>query len=90
MIIKMSLSKSEKVLALLNQWDPAGVHEKSQDWRAYRYEAETICQRIRKNSSVSSVEKAVRETMEFKMDGKPLDDNEVRNIAVFILEAIKT
>ncbi len=32
--MKITLSKSEKILALLNQWDPKGIYKKSSDWRA--------------------------------------------------------
>ena len=42
MKVKIKLTKSEKILALLNHWDPAEVYTLSNDYRAYNYEAETI------------------------------------------------
>lgn len=89
MKIKMTLSKAEKILALLNQWDPAGEHKRSGDWRAYRFEAETIAQRVRSNSSAASIEKAIREAMEYVMHGETLDDNEVHQMALYIQYALK-
>jgi hypothetical protein len=89
MKIKMTLTKSEKILALLNQWDPAGVYKNSGDYRVYNYEAETIAQKVRSNSKAETVEKAIRETMDVVMDGKELDENEVRAMAQFILATVK-
>ena len=89
MKIKMSLSKSEQILALLNQWDPAGEYKSSNDWRAYRYEAETIAQNIRSNSALSTVERVIRETMDVVMDGQELDEEEVKKIAECIQLIVK-
>lgn len=88
--MRMTLSKSEKILALLNQWDPAGEYKNSGDFRAYNYEAETIAQKVRSNCKVETVEKAIRETMDVVMDGKELDDDEVRAMAQYILATVKT
>ena len=57
----MSLTRSEKIMALLNQWDPAGSYKSSQDYRVYSYEAETIAQSIRSNSTIKTIEKAIQE-----------------------------
>lgn len=42
MKFSMSLSKAEKIMAFLNQWDPEGIYKASQDYRVYSYEADTI------------------------------------------------
>ena len=57
----MSLTRSEKIMALLNQWDPAGSYKSSQDYRVYSYEAETIAQSTRPNSTIKTIEKAIQE-----------------------------
>ena len=89
MKIKMSLTKAEKIMALLNQWDPAGEYKSSGDYRVYSFEAETIADSVRTNSSVVRVEKAIREAMEVVMEGKAFDDNELHQMAGYILAAIK-
>ena len=89
MKIKMPLSKSEQVLALLNQWDPAGKYEKSNDWRAYRYEAETIAQNIKSNNALSTIERVIREAMDVVMDGQELNEEEVKKIAECIQLILK-
>lgn len=88
MKIKMTLTKAEKIMALLNQWDPAGEYKESGDYHVYQYEAETIAMRLRSNSTIKTATDAVRETMTDTMDGKQLDENEVRQIAGLILLAI--
>lgn len=35
MKFSMSLSKAEKIMAFLNQWDPEGTYKASQDYRVY-------------------------------------------------------
>ena len=88
MKIKMTLTKAEKIMALLNQWDPAGEYKESGDYHVYQYEAETIGMKLRSNSTIKTATDAVRETMTDTMDGKQLDENEVRQIAGLILRAI--
>ena len=68
--MKMQLAKSEKIMALLNQWDPAGEYKKSGDYRVYQFEAETIALEVRSNSKPETVEKVIRETMDFGMNGR--------------------
>ena len=58
-------TKAEMVMMLLNQWDPA--HRADKDFRFYQVEAEEIAQKIRKNSSLKTVEQAVRESLEFRI-----------------------
>ena len=88
MKIKMTLTKAEKIMALLNQWDPAGEYKESGDYHVYQFEAETIGMKLRSNSTIKTATDAVRETMIDTMDGKQLDENEVRKIAGLILLAI--
>ena len=88
MKIKMTLTKAEKIMALLNQWDPAGEYKESGDYHVYQFEAETIGMKLRSNSTIKTATDAVRETMIDTMDGKQLDENEVRQIAGLILLAI--
>lgn len=88
MKIKMTLTKAEKIMALLNQWDPAGEYKESGDYHVYQYEAETIGMKLRSNSTIKTAADAVRETMTDTMDGKQLDENEVRQIAGLIMLAI--
>lgn len=84
-------TKAEKIMALLNQWDPA--HGANIDFRFYQVEAEEIAQKIRKNSSLKMVEQAVRESVEFRMElesiNEPLDEDACRTYAGLILSAIK-
>jgi len=84
----MSLTKAEKIMALLNQWDPAEEYKESGDYHVYQYEAETIGMKLRSNSTIKTATDAVRETMNGTMDGKQLDENEVRQVAELILLAI--
>lgn len=85
------LSKAEMVMMLLNQWDPA--HGADKDFRFYRVEAEEIAQRIRKNSSLKTVEQVVRESVELRMKleniNEPIDEDACRAYAGWILSAIK-
>lgn len=91
MKIKMSLTKTEKIMAVLNQWDPAGEYKSTGDYQVYSFEADMIADSIRTNSSVTSAERAIREALESEMEmtGKSLDDNEVHKMAGYILAAIK-
>ena len=62
MKIKMpKLSKSERILALLAYWDPLKMKEDKRYYTMfYNYEAEEIAQSVRKNSSLTTVEKKLR------------------------------
>ena len=50
----MTLSKTERILALINFYLP------HTDLYQFRYEADTIAQATRKNNSLSTIEKQVR------------------------------
>ena len=86
------LSKAEKIMALLNQWDP--LHGADKDFRFYQVEAEEIAQKIRKNSSLKTVEKAVRDSIEFRMKlentTEPFDEDACRICATWILSGVKS
>ena len=85
------LTKAETVMMLLNQWDPA--HGADKDFRFYQVEAEEIAQKIRKNSSLKTIEKAVRDAIEFRMElenkNEPFDEDACRTCASWILSAVK-
>ena len=80
-----SLTKAEKILALLNQWDPEKRVANGAGYRAYNYEAETIAQHVRSNSKAESVEKAINDVFDSGMK-----DEEVKTIAECILMAVKS
>jgi hypothetical protein len=48
--MRISLTKTEKIMALLNQYDPTGEYARLGDYHCYSYEADAIAQSIRKNS----------------------------------------
>lgn len=85
------LSKVEIVMALLNQWDPA--HGANKDFRFYQVEAEEIAQKIRKDSTLKTVEKAVRESIEFRLKleniNEPFNEDACRMYSGWILSAIR-
>jgi len=87
MKIKMTLTKTEKIMAILNQWDPEkrGTPDGELDWREYQYEADTIVQQIRSNSSVTTIEKYLREVL--KLD--QVSNDEVKAVAVMIQAMLK-
>lgn len=78
------LTKAEKILALLNQWDPEKRVANGAGYRAYNYEAETIAQHVRSNSKEESAEKAMKDVFYCS-----LKDEEVKTIAKYILLAVK-
>ena len=84
-------TKAELIMMLLNQWDPA--HGADKDFRFYQVEAEEIAQKIRKNSKQESVEKAVRESISFRMElekvDEPFDEEACKMYSGWILAAIK-
>ena len=53
--MKLTLSKTERILAIINFFLP------HTDLYQYRYEADSIAYNTRKNSSLKTVEKLVRE-----------------------------
>ncbi len=78
------LTKAEKILALLNQWDPEKRVANGAGYRAYNYEAETIAQHVRSNSRVESVEKAILDVFDSEVKKE-----EAQALARYIQEAMK-
>ncbi len=85
MKFKIRLSKADKIMALLNQWDPIGRYANGEGLRSYSYEGETIAQDIRSNSKTESIEKSIREAF----SEVELVDNEVKAIAGYIERAMR-
>ena len=85
MKFKVRLSKADKIMALLNQWDPEGRYANGEGARSYSYEGETIAQNIRSNSKTESIEKAIREVF----SEVELVDDEVKSIAAYIKRTMK-
>lgn len=83
--MKIVLSKTEKIMALLNQYDPTGEYARSDDYRCYSYEADIIAQNIRKNSRVETVIKYIAEVF----PGIDTDSEGVKQMAGYMLMAIK-
>ena len=84
-------TKSELIMMLLNQWDPA--HGADKDFRFYQVEAEEIAQQIRKNSRPESVEKVVSKAIKFRMEleglNAPFDEEACKRYSGWILSVIK-
>ena len=94
MIIKMpNPTKAEIIRTFLNQWDPLNYVDKA-GFMFYNYEAEEIAQRIRKNSTLETIEAVVREVMEDKIQIEHsdvvLDDEECRQMAALIKTWMKS
>ena len=94
MIIKMpNPTKAEIIRTFLNQWDPLNYFDKA-GFMFYNYEAEEIAQRIRKNSTLETIEAVVREVMEDKIQIEHsdvvLDDEECRQMAALIKTWMKS
>ena len=84
-------TKAERIMMLLNQWDPA--HGADKDFRFYQVEAEEIAQQIRKNSRPESVEKVVSKVIKFRMEleglNEPFDEEACKRYSGWILSVIK-
>ena len=76
------LTKAEKIMGILNYWDPD--NRKARGYHAYNYEAETIAQYVRVNSRTETVIKAIYEAFDCE-----LKENEVKAAAQYILMTIK-
>ena len=81
----MTLSKAEKILSLLNQWDPEGRYANGAGYRAYNYEAETIALAVRKNSRPQKVEELIIDAF----SPKELNEQEVKQIAEYIVAMLR-
>ena len=76
----MTISKIEKVLALLNQWDPEGRYAFTHNVWVYGYEGEMIAQVLQSNSRIETIESAIVEAFSEAV----LDENEASQMAVLI------
>lgn len=72
----MKLSKTERILAIINFFLP------HTDLYQYRYEADSIAYNTRKNSSLKTVEKLVREYL------PDLDEEMYHQMAVAIKQSL--
>ena len=72
----MTLSKTERILAILNYFLP------HTDLYQYHYEADSIAYNTRKNSSLKTVEKVVREYL------PDLDEVLIKHMVVVIKQAL--
>lgn len=85
-------NKAERILAILSYWDPLKMKDVA-GIMFYNYEAEVIAQSVRKNSSIVTVEKKLREAIELKaeLEGVELilDDTELHQVAAGILQSVK-
>ena len=85
MKIKLKLTKTEKVMALLDQWDPDGRRRQGAGFMAYSYEADTIAQELRSNSKIETIERYIMEAFA----DTPLDADQVHQMAVYIKNAVR-
>ena len=72
----MTLSKTERILAILNYFLP------HTDLYQYHYEADSIAYNTRKNSSLKTVEKVVREYL------PDLDEDLIKHMVVAIKQSL--
>ena len=85
MKIKLELTKTERIMALLDQWDPDGWRRQGAGLMAYSYEAETIAQELRSNSKIETIERCILEVF----SDTPLDADQVHQMAVYIKNAVR-
>ena len=72
MKIHMTLSKTDRILALINYYLP---HE---DINRYHFEADSIAYNTRKNSSLKTIEGLIREYLGEELQGKDgIEDEEL-------------
>ena len=83
MRIKLKLTKTEKVMALLDQLDPDERRRNGAGVMDYSYEADTIAQELRSNSKIETIERYIMEAF----SDTPLDTDQVHQMAVYIKSA---
>ena len=83
--MRINLTKTEKIMAILNQYDPMGEYARSNDYCCYCYEADSIAHNLRKNSRLETVFKAIVKVF----PGIDTDSDGVQQMAVCILIAVK-
>ena len=77
MKIRMTLSKTDRILAIINFYLPHDYTDQ------YHYEADSIAYNTRKNSSLKTIEKLIREYL-----GENVDDDLIHQMAVGIKAAL--
>ena len=91
MIIRLpKATKADLIRGVLDYWDPCRGRP---DPMYYNYEAEVLAQSIRKNSSVDTVWKKVKEVIDKKLEleGKPyrVDEENTKRVAAAMISAVK-
>ena len=82
------------IRGILDSWDPCGKVG-IEHWYPlfYNYEAETIAQRLRKNSSAVTVANHIKELIDDKLEAEGLeyrvDDENTKRVAESMIEAVK-
>ena len=87
-------TKADLIRGILDYWDPCRVSNTPEYYPLYyNYEAETICQTLRKNSKPESTAKKVKDLIDCKLEleGRDyrIDMENARRVAVSMIEAIK-
>ena len=95
MVIKFPKStKAEQICAILSYWDPARARE-TDKWYPlfYNYEAEVLAPLIKKNSSIDTVGKKVKEVIDMKLELEGveyrIDEENARRVGASMIAAIK-
>ena len=87
-------TKVDLVRGILEYWDPVRARD-TDDWYDlyYNYEAETICQSLRRNSKVESVAGNIKKLIDRKleMEGREyrIDMENAKRVAASMIEAVK-
>ena len=87
-------TKVDLIRGILEYWDPVRVRD-TDDWYDlyYNYEAETICQSLRRNSKVENVAGNIKKLIDRKleMEGREyrIDINNAERVAAAMIEAVK-
>jgi len=87
-------TKVDLIRGILDYWDPVRARD-TEHWDDlyYNYEAETICQTLRKNSSPSTVAKNVKKLIDHKLEleGKEyrVDLDNAERVAASMIAAVK-
>ena len=87
-------TRVDLIRGILDYWDPVRARD-TDDWYDlyYNYEAETICQSLRRNSKVESVADNIKKLIDRKleMEGREyrIDMENAKRVAASMIEAVK-
>ena len=87
-------TKADLIRGILERWDPCRKIN-TEHWYPlfYNYEAETIAQSLRKNSSAVTVANHVKELIDDKLEAEGLeyrvDDENAKRVAEAMIETVK-